>query len=422
MDKRKARSTDKRQSTQSQGSKKKRGRGIHRLNNDTVRSRSKKPGLHCDGGGLYLRVTPPAGRSWVFRYMLDGKAREMGLGSYPEVTMDLARELAREARATKAIGQDPIEIRDSKLAREQLTAARAVTFRRCAEAYIESRAETWKNAKHKRQWSATLDTYVMPMLGDMAVSAIDRALVVKVLEPIWLAKPETAKRVRGRIEAVLDWAAAREYRTGENPARWKGSLQKLFPSVSRVRSVKHHAALPYAELPAFMSKLMGQAGVGAIALRFTILTAVRTGEAIGATWPEFDLDTAVWTIPARRTKTDREHRIPLSKPARSILKFQHKATNSGSFVFPGPSLTKPLSNMAMLTVIRRMGHTGVTVHGFRSTFRDWVEETTDFAGSVAESALGHVVRDKVEAAYRRGDLFEKRKALMTAWGAFCTTT
>jgi integrase len=266
-----------------------------------------------------------------------------------------------------------------------------------------------------------LSTYAYSLIGDLPVGEVDRALVVKVLEPIWNTMPETAGRVRGRIEAVLDWAEAREYRTGANPARWKGSLEKLFPSLGKIQKVKHHPALPYAELPAFMARLDAEEGLGAMAMRFVVLTAVRTGEAIGASWPEFDLEKAVWTVPAERTKMGRVHRVPLSKAAVALLRTRHKATGGKGYIFPGMNPKKPLSNMAMLVTLRRMDREDLTVHGFRSTFRDWSEEMTNFPGSVAEAALGHIVGDKVEAAYRRGDLFDKRRLLMSAWGEFCTT-
>lgn len=395
-------------------------RSIHRLTPDLVRRRSKKPGLYGDGGGLYLRVKPPAACSWAFRYMLGGKAREMGLGSYPGISLPEARELAREARALKAAGKDPIGERESQRARERQQQAMAKTFRECATAYVESRRPYWKNAKHAAQWTATLETYAIPIVGDRVIGSIERPDIIRVLDPIWLNKNETARRVRQRIEAVLDWATIRGHRTGENPARWK-ALKEGLPRGEEKPADQHHAALAYRQLPAFLTALTNQEGVAAEALRFTILTAVRTGEAIGATWDEIDFEREVWTIPALRTKTKKkDHRVPLSKAALAVLRARHKATGGEGFVFPGLKRKKPISNMAMLALLGRMGRDDVTVHGFRSTFRDWAEETTNFPGSVAEAALGHVVGDKVEAAYRRGDLFEKRRKLMAAWGGFCT--
>jgi integrase len=395
-------------------------RTLHKLTPDLVKRRAKKPGLYGDGGGLYLRVTPPAAASWVFRYMLQGKAREMGLGSYPAISLHVARERAREARTLKASGKDPIQARNDQLASERRAAARGVTFAECVTAYLAAHRESWRNAKHRAQWQATLEQYANPIMGAVPVSEVDRAMVIRVLEPIWPTKNETASRLRGRIEAVLDWATARDYRSGDNPARWKGSLAKVFPARSKARKVQHHPALPYRELPSFMAKLKGEEGVAAEALQFTILTAARTGEVIGATWDEIDVERAMWTVPASRTKTSREHRVPLSKGAVTLLKVRRKATGGDGFVFPGARAQNPLSDMAMLALLRRMGRDDLTVHGFRSTFRDWSEEMTNFAGSVAEAALGHVVGDKVEAAYRRGDLFEKRRALMTAWAKFCS--
>jgi integrase len=352
--------------------------------------------------------------------MLNGTAREMGLGSFPEITLQRARDKAAEARRLKAEGIDPIAERERQRALEIAQAARSVTFRHCAEAYIEAHRDGWKNDKHKAQWKNTLETYAMPTMGALPVSAIDVTLVSAVLEPIWKTKTETARRVRQRIETILDWATTRCYREGENPARWRGHLENLFSS--KVGKVEHHSALPYAELPAFMSSVKAQEGLGALALRFTILTAVRTGETIGALWPEIDMDKAVWTVPGSRTKTGRDHRVPLSKPALAILRTQHQATGGKGFVFPGARPKRPLSNMAMLETLRRMKRHDLTVHGFRSTFRDWAEEQTNFPGSVAEAALGHIVGDKTEAAYRRGDLFEKRRKLMAAWAQYATTS
>jgi integrase len=396
-------------------------RTVRKLTPERVKTKSRKLGLYGDGAGLYLRVTPPSACSWVVRYMLDGKAREMGIGSYPAVSLETARESAERWRKVKAEGRDPIAVREAERASERSHAAKAVTFRHCADSYIEAHRESWKNAKHVAQWGATLQTYVYPEMGALPVAEIDVGLVHKALEPIWKAKPETARRVRGRIEAILDWAKARGYRGGENPARWKGHLENLFPARAKVRSVEHHPALPYRELPAFMTKLAAEEGLGARALQFAILTAARTNEVILADWAEIDFDNAVWTVPAKRMKAKREHRVPLSKPALAVLREQVRTTGGKSYIFPGARPKRPLSNMAMLKTLERMGRDDITVHGFRSTFRDWVEESTNYAGTVAEAALAHVVGDKVEAAYRRGDLFEKRRRLMTAWATFCMT-
>jgi integrase len=290
-----------------------------------------------------------------------------------------------------------------------------MTFRQCAERMIASHEAAWKNPKHRAQWKATLATYAYPMFGDLSVAAVDNGLVLKVLEPLWTTKPETAGRVRGRIEAVLDWAKARGYREGENPARWRGHLDKLLPNRRKVRAVKNHAAMPYRDIPDFMAELRDHTGVSARALEFAILTAGRTSEVIGATWSEIDLKSGVWTIPASRMKAGKEHRVPLSAPALELLK---ALPREGQHVFMGGRAGKPLSNMALLELMRGM-KPGFVPHGFRSTFRDWAAETTAFPSEVVEMALAHAISSKVEAAYRRGDLFEKRRALMTAWAHHC---
>jgi integrase len=397
------------------------GRAVEKLKALRVEKVSKKPGLYNDGAGLCLRVTSPTARSWVLRYMLDGNAREMGLGPYPDISLAEARVAAAEARKLKALGKDPIDAREALRAQQRAEAARAVTFRYCADAFIAARKSGWKNAKHAAQWKATLETYAMPIIGNLPVQSVDVGMVHRVLEPIWSSKTETASRVRGRIEAILDWATVREFRTGDNPARWKGHLENLFPRRSKAQQVEHHPALPYTEIGAFISKLKAQPGTGALALQFTILTAVRTGEVINSKWSEIDFDNAVWTIPAERMKTGREHRVPLSKAAIAILRKLQALRGKGTSVFRGARQRRPISNMAMLQTLRRMGRDDLTVHGFRSTFRDWAAEQTAFPREVAEAALAHVVGDKVEAAYRRGDLFEKRRKLMSAWATFCGT-
>lgn len=402
-------------------------RPIHKLTPDRAHRKSSRPGLHADGGGLYLQVTPPAACSWIFRYSRawtvskSGKRlhRDMGLGPYPDISLATAREMAAQWRRILAKGRDPIEVREVERAAERLEAAKAVTFRQCAEQYIAGRESGWRNAKHRKQWAATLETYAYPALGDVPIAAVDVALVTKVLDPIWNEKPETASRVRGRIESVLNWAKARGYRTGENPAQWKGHLENVFLARAKVQAVEHHSALPYKETGAFMAALKTQPGAGALALEFTILTAARTGEAIGARWDEIDFEERVWTVPAGRMKKGREHRVPLSDAALVILRAQRETAGDSALVFPGTKRNTPISNMTMMQTLRRMGRGNLTVHGFRSTFRDWAAEQTNFPREVAEAALAHVVGDKVEAAYRRGDLFEKRRKLMDAWAAFC---
>ena len=343
----------------------------------------------------------------------------MGLGSAELVTLAQARELAEAARKLARSGINPREARDRT--RTEATAASSLnTFREVANAYIAAHAATWRNAKHAAQWASTLTTYAHPVMGDIGVAKIGTAEVTRVLEAIWRARPETASRLRGRIESVLDYATARAWRTGDNPARWRGHLDQLLPSRAKLARVKHHAALPWAEVGTFMATLAEQSGMGALALRFTILTAARTSEVTGATWREVDLAAGVWTVPGVRMKAGQEHRVPLSAPALAIFRgLAEVGTTPEAFIFPGAKPRAGLSNMAMTSVLRRMGRADVTVHGFRSTFRDWTAETTGFAHEVAEAALAHTLRDKVERAYRRGDLLDKRRALMAAWAEHC---
>jgi integrase len=394
---------------------------IDRLNALAV-SRAKKPGLHADGGGLGLQVTASGAKSWILRFMLNGRPRSMGLGSLTAVGLSDARELAREARRLCANGVDPIEARNRRRAGDLLEAAKSKTFKDCATAYIDGHKASWQNAKHATQWTNTLSTYAYPILGAVPVQNIDAGMVTRVIEPIWTTKTETAMRLRGRIEAVLNWATASGYRQGENPARWRGHLENRLPSGATLRAVRHHAALPYDVVGEFIVVLRRQNGIAALALELAILTACRTGEVIGALWSEIDIENAVWIIPAGRMKGRKEHRVPLSSDALALLDKAHGLRDESvkeTFVFTGRKKGKSLSNMAMLKLLKRMGRDDVTVHGFRSTFRDWCSEQTNYPREVAEMALAHTVGDKVEAAYRRGDLFEKRKRLMDAWAAFC---
>jgi integrase len=406
-------------------------REINRLSARRVTT-EKRPGRHPDGAGLYLSISPNGGRRWVFMFKRGGKTREMGLGSVSTVGLALARDLAGNARALLAKGLDPIAERDAKAQAD----ANALTFRECAKRYIAANKSGWKNAKHAAQWEATLELYVYPVpgeagieVGDMPVSAVGVGDVTRILNPIWASKTETASRVRGRVETVLDWAKANEYRTGENPARWRGHLDKLLPARSKVRRVRHHPALPYADLPAFMVDLRGRPGVAALALEFTILAAARTGAVTGATLGEFDLTEKVWSVPPERggTKISGEdpkpRRVPLSSPAlaivRSMFELHGKHGKPSTPLFPGGADGGGLSNNAMLALLERMGRSDITVHGFRSTFKDWCAESTNYPGEVSEAALWHAVADKVEAAYRRGDLFKKRAAMMAAWASYC---
>jgi integrase len=386
--------------------------------------KAKEPGMYADGGGLYLRVTPQGTKNWVLRYMLNRTPHWMGLGPLALYGLQEARARALDARRKRHEGIDPIEARRAERARQRLDAAKAITLKECAEAYVSALRAGWRNGKHANQWNATLATYVYPIIGALPVQAVDTGLLLKVLEPIWIAKPETAGRVRGRIESILDFAKVRGYRDGENPARWRGHLDKLLPARSKVRAVEHHAAMAYAELPGFLVALRQQEGVAARALEFLILTAARTGEVIGAQWSEIDLLDKTWTLPVARMKGRREHRVPLSPRALAILDEMRAGLKDGAedvFVFPGGKAGAPLSNMAFLMLLRRMSCGDVTTHGLRSTFRDWTAERTNFPSEVAEMALSHVVGNKVEAAYRRGDLFEKRRRLMAEWARFCTT-
>jgi len=380
---------------------------------------AKKPGLHGDGGGLYLQVKASGAKSWIFRYRVEGKLRNHGLGSTSLLSLAEAREKALACRKLRLEGIDPIEAKKQARIEAQLEAARAMSFRDCAETYIEAHKAGWKSNKHADQWRRTLESYVYPVFGELPVADVNVALVMRAIEPIWAEKSETASRTRGRIEMVLDWAKVRGYRQGENPALWKGNLSHLLPARSKVQKVQHHPALPYAELPAFWQKLTAQLGMGAQALRFAILTAARSGEVRGATWSEIDFEQATWTIPDERMKAGKEHRVPLSPPAVALLRELYD-TRRGELVFPGARGGRPLSDMSLTAVLRRMERGDVKVHGFRSTFRDWTADCTNAMREVAEAALAHTLNNKVEAAYRRSDLFEKRQELMAEWASYCT--
>jgi integrase len=374
---------------------------------------AKDPGRYPDSRGLVLEVSKSGGKSWALRFMLKGRARQMGLGPHPTVTLAEARELAEDARRLLKRGVDPIEARRAS-ATEAVSIAK--TFKQVAESLIESHEAGWRNQKSPAQWRASLDKYVYPTIGKTPVADVDTKAVLNCLKPIWSTKPETAARVRGRIEAVLNAAKVHGLRSGDNPAQWRGHLALLLPPKTKVRRVKHHAALPYAETPEFMAALRTQPGFAARALEFAILTGARTSEALGATWSEIDLTSKIWVIPAERMKAHREHRVPLSAAVIALLS---SLVREGEYLFPGAKEGKPLSNMALLMTLRRMGRSELTAHGFRSTFRDWAAETTVYPSDVVEMALAHTIGNKVEAAYRRGDLFDKRRGLMDEWAAFC---
>jgi integrase len=382
-----------------------------------------KPGLYGDGHGLYLQISAFDTKSWVFRYMLDGRARKMGLGPLHTISLAEARKRAAGARLKAHDGFDPIDDKRALRAQKRLEAAKAITFMECADKYIEANRAGWKNVKHADQWASTFHetkrgSLTFPAataaINDLPVSAIDTGLVLKALEPIWAKTPESARRIRGRIESVLDWAKVRGYRDGENPARWRGHLDKTL--AKRPKGREHRHAISYAVLPTFMDELRSKEGESARALELTILCASRTGEVIGARWPEIDIALRLWTIPPARMKSGREHRVPLSNRALEIIGEQRR---DGKFVFAGRKAGSPLSNMSMLELMRDMRGKGATVHGFRSTFRDWAAEQTSYPNELCEIALAHVVSDKTEAAYRRGDMMEKRRRLMADWATYC---
>jgi integrase len=404
-------------------------RSIHRLS--TARVKNAQPGkrpdgtprarVYADGGGLYLQVTPGSAgnsKSWIYRYAsATGKERFMGLGSLDTVTLAEAREKATECRRLRERGIDPIDAKDAQRASAAVERAKAMTFDQCAQQYIAAHRAGWRNPKSLSQWTNSLATYVSPIFGNLPVGSIDVGLIMKVVEPIWATKPETASRVRGRIESVLDWAGARGFRDADNPARWKGRLENLLPRRSKVRTVKHHAALPYVEISDFMHALRERDGVAARALEFAVLTAARTGEVLGAKWSEIDLKNKMWSVPGNRMKGNREHRVPLSDPAVALLQ-RMLSVRQNDYAFPGDQRAT-LSNMVLPKLLQRMGRDDLTVHGFRSTFRDWAAERTSVPNEVVEMALAHAIGSKVEAAYRRSDLIEKRRKLMDAWAAYC---
>ncbi len=387
---------------------------IHRLTPRKVATAG--PGKYEDGGGLRLVVSSTGARKWVLRVTIDGKRREMGLGSFPDVGLAEVRGRATKHRKQAKDGIDPIEARQTEL-------EKTPTFTTCAARYVRAHRRGWKNAKHARQWVSTLKTYARPVAGAKRVDAITTEDILKILSPIWTTKTETAKRVQGRIENILDYAAAHKYRDPMNPARWRGHLDKLLPKPSRVKKVDHHPAMPHTEVPVFMAELAAKDSISAMALRFLILTATRTSEVLQAQWKEIDIEAAVWSIPAERMKARREHRVPLSDAATAILEALPRI-DGNPYLFPGVRYSRPLSNMALLQLMRGMGYgvngdRGAFVpHGFRSSFRDWSGEVSSFPRDVAEMALAHTIENKVEAAYRRGDLFAKRRKMMQVWSDY----
>jgi integrase len=391
----------------------KRTRGNHKLSALTI-SRLKQPGSYGDGGGLYLQIGTAGNRHWFFRFMQRGRSRKMGLGGVDVVTLAEAREQALAARKLLQQRIDPIEARQSCKAASRAETARQISFKQCATQYIAAHAPAWRSADHLRQWPSSLANHVYPILGDLPVDEIATPHILKCLEPIWIARPETASRIRGRIESVLDWATARQFRSGENPARWRGHLENLLPARKKVAAVQHFPALPYSELPGFMRELRELPGVDARCLEFAILTACRSGEVLQARWAEVDLQKRLWVIPRERMKAQREHRVPLADRAVAILE---GLPRGGEFVFKRRGA--PLGRDALQRVLKRMGRNNFTVHGFRSSFSDFVSEQTAYPTEVREMALAHSVGSKVEQAYRRGDLFAKRVRLMQDWSSYC---
>ncbi|GGI24117.1 tyrosine-type recombinase/integrase [Bradyrhizobium guangdongense] len=407
-------------------------RGTNKLSAKFIERKDLKPGLYGDGNGLYLQVSPSytegdkPTKSWVFRFMIRGRARKMGLGDIDQVSLKDARKLAQAKRLLVVDGIDPIEDRNARktalVAEHEAQKAKATTFRQMAESYIKANQAGWKSAKHGAQWVATLETYAYPTIGNLPVALVDKNHVLKILEPIWTTKTETASRVRGRIEKVLDRAKAMGLRDGENPARWTGHLDQLLPRKSQVSPVEHFAALPYKQLPAFMAKLRKRDGVSARALEFTILNVTRTANTIGAKWSQIDTEGKTWTIPGelmkgKKGKRRPDHVIPLSDRAVEILE---NLPREKVFVFPGAKEGAGISNMAMAETLKEM-KVDVTVHGFRSTFKDWASEQTSYANELTEMAMAHIVSDKTERAYRRGDQREKRVRLMQDWADYCAS-
>jgi integrase len=391
------------------------GRTLNRLTTVKVQ-KLKAPGMHADGGGLYLRIAPTGTRSWIFRFTQAGRLRDMGLGSVNDVSLAAARRRAGECRELRAQGADPITHRRASIAYQRASDAKSLTFKECAERYVASHEVGW-TPRHTQDWANSLQAHAYPILGDLPVRIIDTPLVMQVLGPVWKDKIVTAGRVRGRIESILDWAKVSGLRDGENPARWRGHLDHLLPAGAKAHKVEHHVALPYRDIGAFMARLRENSSMAARCLEFAILTAARRGEARFAVWDEIDFDAKTWTVPAARMKSRREHRVPLSKPALALLK-DLWATRPGQHIFYGMR-SGPVAGITVLMLTKQVGG-AVTIHGMRSAFRDWAAEQTNYPREVAEMALAHAVGDAVERAYARTDLFERRRKLMEAWAAYCS--
>jgi integrase len=390
--------------------------------------KAKGPAVLHDGEGLYLKVSRTGAKSWIFRFQINGRRRDMGLGRYPDVSLADARRLVAEHRARRQSGVDPLVAREADRQARRLAEARGKTFRETAEEFVARKEAEWVNAAHRQQWRQTLADYVYPVIGHFSVAAIDVSLVLKVLEPLWAERTHLASRIRGRIEMILDAATVRGYRTGPNPAMWKGNLAHILPNWGKVHRAEHHPALPFNEMPEMFAELDQQGGIAARALQFLILTAARLGEVVGATWGEIDLPNKVWVVPAARMKMNREHRVPLSDAAMHVLQrvqpwslMAGETLNPAAPLFPGIRPAIPLSDSALRAVLIRMGRKkGLTLHGFRSTFATWAAEATMYQYEIREMALAHNVGSAVERAYQRSDLFDRRRRLMSDWGRFCT--
>jgi integrase len=374
-----------------------------------------KPGRYHVGNGAYLQVAKGGSKAWIFKYRFNGKLRYMGLGAFKTWGLAGVRARALELRQDISKGIDPIAARKTERQKAQVAEAAGITFKECAERYIAGHKKKWTNALHRKQWPQTLEKFVYPTIGKLPVADIDTTLVLKVLDPIWSEKPETASRVRGRIELVLGWAKVRGYRQGDNPAAWKGHLREALPSRTDVAAIEHHPALPFTEIGEFMVALRKIDGVAARALEFTILTASRSGETLLCSRSEIDLESRTWTVPSERMKAGKEHRVPLCDRAIEIVK---DLPTEDAYLFPGTRKGKPLNGKAMRDVLKRL-RADVTVHGFRSTFSDWASEVSDYPDEMAELALAHAVGTKVERAYRRGSRLQKRHEMMAGWAAYC---
>ncbi len=381
-------------------------------------NRINEPGRHPLGDRLYLQITESGAKSWIFRYFSNGKSKEMGLGSAKSISLGDIRIKMTEIQKDLANGVDPLKKKVDILKVKSIEEAKQITFDQCATRFIDAHKPSWKHPKHISQWSSSLENYVSPIVGKLSVADIDTTLVIKILEPLWYTKPETASRVRARLERVLSWASVRGYRSIENPARWRGHLDQLLPKRSTIQQVSHFEAMESSKVPGFIQKLRGQKGVSPLALEFLILTATRTNETLGAKWEEFNFEDCYWLIPGERMKTKREHRIPLCPRATQILEIMREYS-SCDYVFPGVKNGSQLSSMALLNMIRGLGYASETSHGFRSTFADWANENTEFSRETIESSLAHLIKNRVERAYNRSDLFAKRRLLMEAWGNYC---